>query len=402
MGNLLIAKAGSKRWSHVDLCVAFRCVHIHSPSICLLPMIPRSPATIPIFILGAVLLLLLGALGLPFAAGLPVQAWFADDPPPAAGIQGVTLDAKDRPGPATYDRLERLGSSHVAIVPYIFQQDAQTPVFQANYGSGWATENDQGIRSIARALDKRGIDLVLKPQLWLRDDTKGWLQNITFEEGPEWDQWKAGYREHLMHYARMAERLEADVFCVGTETDRLAASHPGFWRELIADVRDVYSGELTYAANFGTFGQIPFWEALDRIGVQAYFPLAAARGSVSVASLKRRWTPYKAALATEARVHGRPVLFTEIGYRSAPHAAQQPWAWPASGEQATMTPAPELQARLYRAFFQSVWQEPWFSGALLWKWHRHEEAFYDERAIDYTPQGKPAEAVIRRWFSEQH
>jgi hypothetical protein len=352
---------------------------------------------------GTTLLFLIGSvLAFTVSFGILPKEWIIDPepPPPAPGVQGVTLDARDRPGPMTYDALERIGVSHVAVVPYIFQQDADTPVFQANHGSGWATENDRGIRAIARQLQSRDIELVLKPQLWLRDDSKGWLQDISFENGPTWDRWKAGYQRHLMHYARMAERLDADVFCVGTETDQLAQDHPVFWKTLIADVENVYHGELTYAANFNTFAQIPFWGDLDRIGVQAYFPLAAQQGPVSISTLTNRWTPYKAALAAEAEEHNKPVLFTEIGYRSAPMAAQQPWAWPMTEEQQTVLPDAKIQSRLYRAFFESVWEEPWFSGTLLWKWHHHEEAFYDERSIDYTPQGKPAEEVILRWYAD--
>lgn len=348
----------------------------------------------------ALLLLSIGAaLATMFVLGTDLDAFIrADPPPPAPGIQGVTLDARHRPDSTTYDRLEQLGVSHVAVVPYIFQQDAETPVFQANHSSGWATENDRGIQTIGRQLQKRDIELVLKPQIWLRDDSKGWLHEIAFEEGPEWTQWKEGYRRHLLHYAHMAERLEAGVFCVGAETDQLAREHPAFWRSLITEVRNVYEGELTYAANFDSFAQIPFWPVLDRIGVQAYFPLAAQQETVSVSALKNRWAPYKAMLAAEASEHNRPVLFTEIGYRSAPMAAQKPWAWPTSEEQKTVTPDPEMQAKLYQAFYESVWEETWFSGALLWKWHHHQEAFYDERKIDYTPQGKPAEAIIRQWY----
>ena len=83
-------------------------------------------------------------------------------------------------------------------------------------------------------------------------------------------------------------------------------------------------------------------------------------------------------------------------YRSAPHAAEKPWLWPERTEVGSLKPDDALQARLYEAFFQSFWNEPWFAGALIWKWY--PEANRPMHAIDFTPQGKPAEAVLRRWF----
>ena len=45
------------------------------------------------------------------------------------------------------------------------------------------------------------------------------------------------------------------------------------WRALIAEVRQHTDAPLTYAANWTDYRQVPFWDALDIIGIQAYFPL---------------------------------------------------------------------------------------------------------------------------------
>jgi hypothetical protein len=89
------------------------------------------------------------------------------------------------------------------------------------------------------------------------------------------------------------------------------------------------------------------------------------------------------------------VLLTEIGYRSVPYAAARPWQWPARGED--VQPDPALQARLYRATFEAWGTEPWFAGALLWKWYGHVRDG-PRHALDFSPQGKPAEAELRAWF----
>jgi hypothetical protein len=61
------------------------------------------------------------------------------------------------------------------------------------------------------------------------------------------------------------------------ELHRTAVERPDDWRRRIADVRRVYSGKLTYAVNWHReVEEVSFWDALDPIGVQGYFPLATA------------------------------------------------------------------------------------------------------------------------------
>jgi len=45
------------------------------------------------------------------------------------------------------------------------------------------------------------------------------------------------------------------------------------WKKLIQNIRKIYSGQLTYAANFDNYQNIAFWEDLDVMGINAYFKL---------------------------------------------------------------------------------------------------------------------------------
>ena len=104
-----------------------------------------------------------------------------------------------------------------------------------------------------------------------------------------------------------------------------------------------------------------------------------------------------------ARV-GKPVLFTEVGYRSTADAAVEPWLWHSDA------PAdPALQATCYEAMFETFWNRPWFAGAYIWKWFpeynpggRENSSWARRmnrrREEGFTPQGKPAEAVLKRWY----
>src|SRR5262249_28895385 len=142
-----------------------------------------------------------------------------------------------------------------------------------------------------------------------------------------WRLWFDNYRRFILHYASVAQAEGMEVLCVGAELVSATRGHESEWRRLIAETRAIYHGRLTYAANWDReFEQIKFWDALDYIGVQAYFPLAGG-DHPTLDDLKKGWAPHVEHLAALSRRFDRPVLFTEIGYASAPGAAARPWAW---------------------------------------------------------------------------
>ena len=160
-------------------------------------------------------------------------------------------------------------------------------------------------------------------------------------------------------------------------------------------MRPVYSGKITYAANWSDdLEAIAFWDALDCIGIQAYFPISD-QDDPPPHTLPQGWTRHLTQIEALQQKTGKPIVFTELGYRSVGYAAREPWTWPRRGESAA--PAPQLQADLYAAAFATFFPKPWFEGVLLWKWHPPGE-MGDRRTLSFTPQGKPAEAVMADWF----
>ncbi len=333
--------------------------------------------------------------------------------PVAWPVRAVTLDARRRPPDATLDRLAGLGATHLALIPFGFQPGYHTPTVRLQTGNaaggGWYSETDAGIRDLCRRAAARGMGCLLKPHVWVgRYAADGQARDrIGFATEADWRQWEADYRRFLLHYARLAADVEADVLAIGTELMGAATARPAFWRALAADARAVYGGKLTYAANwYEEVEAVSFWDALDYVGVQAYYPLVHDAATApreeqqnaplpAVATLAAGWAPHGAALAAVHRATGRPVLFTEVGYRSVGYAARTPWTWPRRAEDGVVPPAPAVQARCYRALGRALGDAPWLAGAVVWKWHPPPEG---RRPLGFTPQGKPAEAVLRRLF----
>ena len=317
------------------------------------------------------------------------------DAEPIFDVRSVTLDARNRPDSSLLVRLRDLGVTHITLVSFGWQKAPDVPIIRADTGDGWYSESHRGIRTLARQADALGMGVILKPHLWVGGyDEEQDRSEIGFDTEADWARWEADYRRFLMLYARLAAEVNADVLVLGTELTRAATERPNFWRTLASEVRTVYDGQLTYAANWHkAYKRVQFWSALDYVGVQAYFPLTDTE-SPSLSALRDGWRRHQAALAEVHERAGRPILLTEVGYRSAVGAAAAPWMWPERDE--TAVPDSALQARCYRAFLSTVGRAPWLKGSIIWKWHPPSEV---DGPTAFTPQGKLAETVLRRWFT---
>lgn len=106
------------------------------------------------------------------------------------------------------------------------------------------------------------------------------------------------------------------------------------WRRLIARLRGVYPGRLTYAANFDQYPMVGFWDALDMIGINAYFPLRSGDETTEETSdllpvFQRSWSKVLSEIEELRRSRGlesTPVLFTELGYTYRAGSTIHPWA----------------------------------------------------------------------------
>ena len=347
---------------------------------------------------GSSLLVRLGAVLALIVVGACAEAGGHEQPPPDPKIQSITLDARQPPAPSVMVDLHAMGVTHVTLVQFAFQPGHDVPEVRMSTDPNWFSESDRGIRILDQQADSLGLHIILKPHIWIgRYSTGGQSRDaVGFETEEDWQTWEAQYRTFMMHYAHLAEEIDAAMLVVGTELANAVKTRPAFWRSLIAEVRTVYGGPLTYAANWWKeYEAVTFWDALDYIGIQAYFELSK-EDNPTAAMLHEGWKPYKETMRQLSEQTGRPVLFTEIGYRNVPFAAAQPWRWPSRDDIDNVAPDDSLQARLYQVFFEDFWHEPWFSGAILWKWK--PEAGRRRSYLDFTPQNKPAEQVIAHWF----
>lgn len=289
--------------------------------------------------------------------------------------------------------LRDTGASHVIfVIPYY-----QSSTSSDDISRGWNTPSDDVLISAIDYAHSLGLEVVLKPHLDVY--TGEWRAEINAADR---DRWFDNYGNMLRHYALIAEERDVSGMTIGTELIRMAtytsnADNTRRWKELISSMRDIYSGFLTYSANWGTGSfadeksYIGFWNDLDYIGISAYYSFS--EGS-SVEELRSTWDQWRRSdIEPLYDQYGKPILFTEIGYRSVEGAHNEPWYFCYCGNFDEGE-----QARLYEALF-SYWDDySYMRGVHLWHWEPSPNAGGSGN-VDYTPQNKQAEEVIRRWFA---
>lgn len=272
-------------------------------------------------------------------------------------------------------------------------------------GQVWSTTStEEDIREGARQARTYNMQIMLKPQIDLY--TGEWRASITPDAQGVWFR---TYAAMMMKYARLASDLHIEMLCIGTEY--VVATQPKFsaqWRALIGTLRQIYSGSLTYASNWNganaygvvtpEFQQVEFWNELDVIGVDTYFPLThSSEDSLPdyQTALDRAIRSSQAIGATSFR-YGKPVVITEIGIQSVKGALAAPWDYSLGASPGAVIDN-TVQEFYYSVMIDALGKQSWCSGMFWWHWESVPSA---NVAVNYTPEDKPAAQTLHAWYSD--
>ncbi len=287
----------------------------------------------------------------------------------------------------------------VAVTPFFYQKSEQTKVMTTPEEVGkWSRRDSSFINSIKQLHDK-GIRVNLKPHLWM---SEGWRSNVNFKTDAEWANWFESYRKNMIHYAKIAALTKVELLCVGTELKTSLKQQPYAWLSLIKEIKTIYKGKLTYAANWDdVFEQTEFWASMDYIGIQAYFPLTEEKNP-ELSTIKKGWERHIIELEKLSKKFNKPILFTEVGYRSDESATIKPWEWDSSFSRLTNKKSDKTQQMAYEALFQSLWHKDWFKGTYIWQWDTRSTKENALKNLDFSPRYKPAENTIAKWYGSKN
>jgi len=255
------------------------------------------------------------------------------------------------------------------------------------------TPSEASLRHAIRKAHGCGMYVMLKPHIDLIHGDGNSRSDIGFNSEERWDKWFANYLNFIDRYLKIAEEERVEFFCIGTELS-FASTRKDFWKNIvIPHARKNFRGQILYAANWDEYDKISFWDGLDYIGIDAYFPLSN-KDNPSIDELRAGWKNWLGGIAALQKKTGKPVVFTECGYCSIGSAARKPWEEPLTG-----TPNAELQANCYKAMFETFWDKGWFFGVYWWNWNTYS----DSGGIDnrrFTPQNKPALEYVKLWYRQ--
>lgn len=296
------------------------------------------------------------------------------------------------------DQLIRANVEWVAVIPFLHQENETISQMEVPDASEIYSRRDSSFIKAINDLHKNGLHVHLKPHLWM---SEGWRSNIKLRNKTEWDQWFESYRLNMLRYAKIAQETNTELFCIGTELRTSIKNQPEKWEQLIKEIRAIYDGELTYAANWhDEYEHIDFWDQLDYIGIQAYFPLTKEK-LPNLESIEKGWDKHLKVLEAVHKKYNKPILFTEVGYKSTPDATIKPWEWGSYFSKLTEKKSDKTQQLAYEAMFKKNWNQPWFAGIYIWQWDNRTTQESALTNLDFSPRFKPAENVIAKWFGSR-
>lgn len=303
----------------------------------------------------------------------------------------------------------RLNSFHTnADIDAALTDMKNTNIEWLTLSPGWVTDNKyssnvvmnsrtptfEQIRYATTKAKSIGMKVMYKPHLDRKDG--GWR---AFIDPTDKATFFKNYEAMMLQYSDIAAQEGADQICVGAELWKLSTNlkNEVYWEGMIAKIRQRFKGSLCYSANSDSDtydeGGLPFWDKLDYWGSSMYISVAKTNTPTREGILQEwKWAEDRYYKPMSQKI-GLPLLATETGYRSVDGAGISPEKW-----DSTSSIDLNEQALLYKTFFEFWNNKDYFKGVHFWEFNAGVNAGGPTNN-DYTPQGKPAQQVIKTAFA---
>lgn len=288
--------------------------------------------------------------------------------------------------------VQKLNANHASIMPFGFIKNVNNPTIYYNTKNQWYGERIEGTRQYIEVLHQQNIQVMLKPQIWISHGVFTGYLKMNNEE--DWLTLEESYRNFIIDFAKLAQETKVSIFCIGTEMELFIKNRPAFWKRLLLEIKEEFSGKLTYAANWDEYKRVPFWNELDFIGIDAYFPVSKSK-TPTIEESKIGWDQWKKEMKSISDSINKKVLFTEFGYRSVDFSGKEPWKSDRNSGDVNIV----AQNNTTIALFEKFWTEEWFAGGYIWKWFLNHHKVGGMENNMFTPQNKPVEKIIREYYS---
>jgi len=314
---------------------------------------------------------------------------------------------------SNYQSLQNMKSTNIEWISLVFTWNQQTINSTTLFPSQGFSE--AGLNTTIQQAHSLGFKIMLKPHIDPLDGIwRAWIGY--YFNTTQWNLWFESYLSFIIHFAALSSDLGIEQFCSGVEYIS-ASAQEAQWRNIIYQIRQVYNGTVTYAANWGNLYEIlppnkdiinenvqagggeinwiQWFDVLDIIGCDAYYPLSS-EVFPSLAAVEQGWAPNVPHLANISSFWNKNIIFTEIGYRSIDGAAIHPAWWNITA------PVNETQQYIcYQATFNSFIYSNWWQGIFWWSWSTDPNCG-GPTDIGFSPQNKITQDLIHAVYEKMN
>ncbi|WP_455714227.1 glycoside hydrolase family 113 [Anaerosporobacter sp.] len=240
---------------------------------------------------------------------------------------------------------------------------------------------DEELLEVIAYARKLGLKIILKPMLNCRNGV--WRAHINFFDlevpcEPKWSKWFANYEKYILKYAQIAANTKCEMFMVGCELVQTERKEE-YWRELVAKVRDIYHGPITYNTDKYQEGEVKWWDCVDVISSSGYYP-------------QTQWEENLDRIEKIVKKYNKPFFFAECGCMCVKGCQEVPNDWSFEGEVDL-----NIQADYYKTMFETVNERSWVQGYGIWDWcSNYKEDLPEDRG--YSVFNKPSAKVIKDFY----
>ena len=143
-------------------------------------------------------------------------------------FNGVSFVASSRQiNQTNIDPVLNVNANAVALMPFGFIRDISSPKLTFNSDRQWFGETKKGLIQYALEFQKKNVQIMVKPQIWIwRGEFTG---NLTMASEEDWRILEESYSEFIMTYAKVAQDIGAEVLCIGTELEQFVMQRSSYW-----------------------------------------------------------------------------------------------------------------------------------------------------------------------------
>jgi len=311
-----------------------------------------------------------------FQRGLSYSAWSNDDFSSSESDESLSL-------------LIETGTEWIALCFSWIQSNTTSHDIHL---SSSGTPTPESLKHAITTAHKLGLKVMLKPMVEAIEREEILPYPVWRGEIQPSNEWFESYSTFINFFAEFAEQNDVELFSVGCEY-KATTGEKDQWEKINSGVRERYSGPITYSADWTNYQNIEWWDSVDYVGIDAYFPLSILKYDPTFNELKNAWTNYADEIETWLSTVNKPVIFTEIGYRSGDGTNACP-----SNYWSDMPVDLQEQRDCYEAAFQTLWNRSWFYGFYWWTWI-HDPTEGGAADSGHSPQNKPAQDIVTQWYS---